>query len=156
MTQTASDFRHGLTKILAENRAFLMKIVVGFKEDCCCDGIATLLTQIGTEKGVLMTQIWPDFNSNSEENKTTSYLLDVYRYQEGVSRVTLVKTFQVEEKRGSVRRNPATRIRTSPQTRRTRLESKEFSLEKLCRIPDCAPFVIASANVWVLFTPWRL
>ena len=57
MTQIASDFRHGLTKILAENRAFLTKIVVGFEEDYCCDGIAALLTQIGTEKGVLMTQI---------------------------------------------------------------------------------------------------
>ena len=35
-----------------------------------------------------------------------------------------MKTFQVEEKKGSVRRKPATRIRTSPQIRRTRLESR--------------------------------
>ena len=57
MTQIVSDFHHVLTKILAENRAFLTRTVVGFEEDCSREGIAALLTQIGTEKGALRTQI---------------------------------------------------------------------------------------------------
>ena len=64
MTQIGSDFRHFLTKIFAEKRAFLTRTVAGTEEDCFHGGFAALLTQIGTEKEAIMTHIGPDFNSN--------------------------------------------------------------------------------------------